>query len=128
MPRPDSFRPRTRPSPRLSGLVLGAALALSACAQSPDAVAPTPVSAAAYSSMSCRQLQAEAVRLNDDVARLTGQQRKKASNDAVAMGVGMLLFWPALFALGAGSDVGPQLAQAKGQAEAIQAAARQKGC
>jgi hypothetical protein len=115
-------------SARLSGLALAAALVLSACAQSPDAVAPAPVSVAAYSTMSCRQLQAEAVRLNGDVARLTGQQQRKATNDAVAMGVGMVLFWPALFALGAGADVAPQLAHAKGQAEAIQAAARQRGC
>ena len=123
--------PRSETLPVLSrraGLALAAALALTACAQSPDEIAAAPVSAAAYSSMSCRQLQAEAVRLNDEVARLTGQQQQKANTDAVAMGVGMVLFWPALFALGSGSDVGPQLAQAKGQAEAIQAAARQKGC
>ncbi len=116
------------PRSRLAAGALAAVLALSACAQSPDAVAPAPVSPAAFSTMSCRQLQAEAVRLNDDVARLTGQQRQKATTDAVAMGVGMLLFWPALFALGVGSDVAPQLAQAKGQAEAIQAAARRQGC
>jgi hypothetical protein len=123
--------PRAETLPVLSrraGLALAATLALTACAQSPDEIAAAPVSTATYSSMSCRQLQAEAVRLNNDVARLTGQQQKKATTDAVAMGVGMVLFWPALFALGAGSDVGPQLAQAKGQAEAIQAAARQKGC
>ena len=125
-----SFRPASpcRSPRRVAACALSAVLALSACAQSPDTVAPAPVSVVAFSAMSCRQLQAEAVRLNDDVARLTGQQQQKATNDAVAMGVGMLLFWPALFALGAGSDVAPQLAQAKGQAEAIQAAARQKGC
>ncbi len=128
MPRPERFPVLPGPSARLSGLALAAAMALSACAQSPDEIAAAPVSTATYSSMSCRQLQAEAVRLNNDVARLTGQQQKKATNDAVAMGVGMVLFWPALFALGSGSDVAPQLAQAKGQAEAIQAAARQRGC
>jgi len=128
MPRSESFPVLPGPRARLAGLGLSACLALTACAQSPDEIAAAPVSTAAYSSMSCRQLQAEAVRLNDDVARLTGQQQQKANTDAVAMGVGMVLFWPALFALGSGSDVAPQLAQAKGQAEAIQAAARQKGC
>lgn len=105
-----------------------AALPLSACAPSPDQIMAAPVSSVMYSGLACRQLQAEAIRLNNDVARLTGQQQKKATNDAVAMGVGAILFWPALVALGAGSDVSPQLAQAKGQAEAIAAAARQKGC
>jgi hypothetical protein len=107
---------------------LAAVLAMSACAQRPDEIAAAPVPTVTYSSMSCRQLQAEAVRLNTTVARLTGQQQRKATNDAVAMGVGMVLFWPALFALGSGSDVSPQLSQAKGQAEAIHAAALQKGC
>jgi len=115
-------------SRRSPAAILAAGLALAGCAQSPDTIAAAPVSTAAYSSMSCRQLQSEAIRLNDDVARLTGQQQKKATNDAVAMGVGMVLFWPALFALGAGADVAPQLAQAKGQAEAIRASAVQKGC
>ena len=113
---------------RLLYLVVAGSLLTAGCAPAPTDVAPAPVSAAAYSGLSCRQLRDEAIRLNDQVATLTGQQQRKASNDAVAMGVGMVLFWPALFALGASGDVSPQLAQAKGQAEALQAAARQKGC
>ena len=43
------------------------------------------------------------------------------------MGVGLLLFWPALFIL-AGSDHSDELARLKGEYEALETAAIQKKC
>lgn len=110
----------------LSGLV--ALATLSACAPQPEAVTATYVSPSTYSSYNCRAIVAERNRVVQKVDELTGVQKKKASNDAVATGVGMVLFWPALFLLGTGSDVEPQLASMKGNYDALTAAGTQKGC
>lgn len=56
-----------------------------------------------------------------------GAQKKQADTDAVAMGVGLVLFWPALFFL-AGDDQKEELARLKGEYEALQQAAIQKDC
>ena len=109
--------------PALAALTL-----LSACAQKPEAVVARSVSPMMYSSLDCTALQAERYRIHSQVTNLTAAQKKKASNDAVAMGVGMVLFWPALFALSAGSDQAGDLAQAKGEWEATEFAMRQKNC
>lgn len=110
----------------LSGLLALATLA--ACASQPEAVTATYVSPAIYASYNCRAIVEERNRVVQKVDELTGVQKKKASNDAVATGVGMVLFWPALFMLGTGSDVEPQLAAMKGNYDALTAVGTQKGC
>lgn len=65
--------------------------------------------------------------IENRVNELTGQQNKKARNDKIATGVGVLLFWPALFMLASG-DVKDELSQAKGEYEALEEAARRKDC
>ena len=109
-------------------LLTAGALALSGCAAQPDQVSKSYVSPSTYSHLNCAALQSERMSLIEYVNTLTEQQKKKAGNDAAAMAVGMVLFWPALFALSAGKDNGPQLATAKGQYDAISAAGRAKGC
>ena len=44
-------------------------------------------------------------RVSAKVTEVTGDQESAATTDAVAMGVGLVLFWPALFVL-AGTDAG----------------------
>ena len=101
---------------------------LAACAQQPDKVVGTYVSPATYSSYSCKQIVSERNRVVQKVNELTGVQKKKADNDAAMMGIGMVLFWPALFGLAAGSDVEPQLASMKGNYDALTAIGTQKNC
>jgi len=67
------------------------------------------------------------IRVSNQVRTVAGVQDKEASNDAVAMGVGMVLFWPALFFL-AGDDKEQELAQLKGEHQALQQSAIQKEC
>jgi hypothetical protein len=67
-------------------------------------------------------------RIVQKVNKLAGVQKKKADTDAAAMGIGLILLWPALFALGAGSDVKPQLASMTGNYDALPAAGAQKNC
>ena len=100
---------------------------LSACATAPDKIQANYVSPTQYSNMDCDQIRAELYRVSSQVRVLTGQQRRKHTNDQVAMGVGLVLFWPALFFL-IGGDKKDQLAELKGQYDALDAAAIQKKC
>ena len=50
-----------------------------------------------YQSYSCAQLREEAARVSARAAEASGAQNQKANNDAIATGVGAVLFWPALF-------------------------------
>jgi hypothetical protein len=61
-------------------------------------------------------------------AELTGQQNKRATGDAVAMGVGLILFWPALFFIKGNDAQEAELARVKGEMEAVQKASIAKQC
>jgi len=62
------------------------------------------------------------------VGLATGNQNQKANGDAVAFTVGMVVFWPALFLMhGDGADAA-QVANLKGQMQALEVASTQKGC
>jgi hypothetical protein len=108
----------------LSGV---AALALAGCAADPASIAPAYVSPTAYSGYDCRAMNAEAARLNARLASVTGQQQEAANNDAAMAAVALVLFWPALFAMGNG-DQSAELARLRGEAEALQSAAIARGC
>lgn len=105
-----------------------AALSLTACATSPDKISASYVSPLQYQSYDCGQIRGELVRISQRVDEVTGQQRKQASNDALAMGVGLVLFWPALFFLAGGNDKKEELGRLKGEYDALQTAAVQKQC
>ena len=102
-------------------------LAMSACASKPEAIAPTYVSANAYSDYSCSQLNSEAGVVGGQLAAATGRQQEAADNDAALTAVSLILFWPAAFFIN-GDDASPELARLKGTAEAINRAAVHKGC
>ena len=108
-------------------ILAAASLTLSACAADPDTVAPAYVSPMAFDAYDCRALRAEAVRLSDRIAQVTGQQEAAAAADATNAVIAAVTFWPALLWIGSG-DVSPELARLRGEAEALQAAAVRKGC
>lgn len=105
----------------ISGLLAG-------CASSPDKISATYVSPIQYSNYDCDQVRMEMVRISNKVAEVSGQQKRQASNDAVAMGVGLVLFWPALFFLAGGNDRKEELANLKGQYDALTSTAIEKRC
>ncbi len=107
---------------------MAAVLSMAACATQPEKVVATYVSPSTYSSYSCKQIISERNRIVQKVNELNGVQKKKVDNDAAAMGIGMILFWPALFALGGGSDIEPQLASMKGNYDALTAIGTLKNC
>jgi len=66
-------------------------------------------------------------RVNRNVLEITKVQQKEADKDAASMGIGMILFWPALFFM-IGEDKKEELASLKGEFEALESAAILKEC
>ena len=100
---------------------------IAGCATPPDKVSASYVSPMQYADYSCTQLNGELQRVQRQLVQVTGAQQKEANKDAVAMGVGLVVFWPALFFL-AGDDQKEELARLKGEYEALQSAAIRKDC
>ena len=57
-----------------------------------------------------------------------GAQDEKSSNDAVATGVAIVLFWPAAFFIKGDGATAAELARLKGDFEAIEKASIHKNC
>ena len=100
---------------------------LAGCADAPNKIAPTYVSPMQYSNLDCDQIRAEMLRVSAQVRILVGKQQKKHKNDQVAMGVGLIVAWPALFFL-IGGDKKEELAEMKGEYEALEAAGTARKC
>ena len=81
-----------------------------------------------YQPYDCDQLAAESARIRSRVDALGGRLDTAASNDAKITGVGIILFWPALFFLGGTKEQEAEYARLKGEYEAVQQAAIQKKC
>ena len=74
-------------------------LSLASCAPSSDKVQATYVSPLQYQGYSCSQIRQEMMIVARHVSEVSGTQDHQANNDSVAMGVGLVIFWPALFFL-----------------------------
>ena len=107
---------------------VGAALLLAGCATRAENISAAYVSPIQYQSFTCAQFQEEAARVSARAAIASGAQDQKASNDAVATGVGVVLFWPALFFIKGDAASAQEVAQLKGDMEAIEQANIQKKC
>lgn len=81
-----------------------------------------------YQAYDCQQIAAETVRIQARVTQLGGRLDEAASHDKAIAGVGMIIFWPALFALGGTKAQEAEFANLKGQYDAVQQAAVEKKC
>lgn len=70
----------------------------------------------------------EAQAVSAKAAELSGVQDQKRTNDQIATGVAIVVFWPAAFLVGGDGQVAAQLAQLKGQMNAIEQASIHKKC
>ena len=113
-----------------TGLAIAAACAilLGACAKDADQVGATYVSPVLYENYTCPQLGEEAQRVSSRAAQASGVQDQKATNDKVAMGVGLVIFWPALLFTKGNDENTAELARLKGQMDAIEQASIKKRC
>jgi len=98
------------------------------CASSADKIGAQYVSPLQFSSYDCSQLSLEAQRISSRVALLSGVQDQKATNDAIATGVALVIFWPAAFLVGGNDENSAELARLKGEFETIEQVAIQKKC
>lgn len=101
---------------------------LSACASNPDNISAAYVSPGQYNGYSCPQLREEAARVSARATQITGVQNSKASSDAVVMGAGLILFWPALFFIKGDGTTAAEVARLKGEMEAVEQASIHKKC
>lgn len=98
------------------------------CASSSSEITPHYVSPIQYQALSCQQLTAEGERVSQRANQLAGVQDDKATNDAIATGVGAVLFWPSLFFIKGDGQTAAELGRLRGEFDAIEQAAIQKNC
>jgi hypothetical protein len=97
--------------------VVAAFAALAGCASSASEISPAYVSPILYQNYTCPQL-----------AQVAGVQDSKRTNDAVMTTVGVVIFWPALFAVKGDGATAAELGQLKGQMQAIEQQSILKKC
>jgi hypothetical protein len=111
--------------------VLATILAMSlaaGCAKHADQIAASYVSPYQYESFTCPQLADEAQRVGARASQVAGVQDEKATKDAVATTVGVIVFWPALFFIGGNDQQTAELARLRGEMEAIEQVSVRKRC
>lgn len=104
------------------------ALSLSGCATASGELVPTYVSPMQFQAYDCAQLSAESQRISTRVQQLGGRLDAAAANDKAIAGVGAILFWPALFALGGTKQQEADYSRLKGEYDAVQQSAILKKC
>ena len=109
----------------LGGAIMLATVA--GCAKQPDKIQAVYVPPMQYRHMTCDEMGAELSRVGRQVQAVTRHQKDEADGDAAAMGVGLVLFWPALFFL-IGEDKEYELSRLKGEVDALEAAAATAKC
>ena len=109
-------------------LALACAIALSGCAKKPSQITPTYVDPAQYRTLDCDQLALSAQNISRQAAQSVGVQQKNADNDAAMVGVGIILFWPALFFTSRDAATETNLAYLRGSMLAIEQVNNEKKC
>lgn len=110
-------------------LAATAVCALSACAPKPENVRASYTPQAIYQNMSCNEIAAEAVNVSNRVHDAVGVERRHRHQDQAITAAGLIVFWPALFFThGHNARSATELAQLRGEAEALEAVSTQKNC
>jgi hypothetical protein len=109
-------------------LLLAAAATVAGCASKSNEITPAYVSPIMYEGHTCKQLALEAQGVSARAAQVSGAQDSKRTNDQIATGVAIVVFWPAAFLVGSDGQTAAELAQLKGQMVAIEQASIQKKC
>jgi hypothetical protein len=103
-------------------------LALAGCATRSQDIVSAYVSPIQYESYSCTQLREEAARVSSRAAVASGMQDQNATSDAIATGVALVVFWPAAFLVHGNGASAQEVAQLKGDMDAIEQANILKRC
>jgi hypothetical protein len=103
-------------------------LPLAGCASSSADITAAYVSPVQYQSYTCQQLGQEAQAISARATQLAGAQDKQRTNDAIATTAAVIVFWPAAFLVGGDKQTAAELAQMKGQMNAVEQASIAKKC
>ncbi len=103
-------------------------LALAGCATRSAHVQPLPASPAEFAAWDCARIFEEADRVQQRAAETAWSVDERVGNNVIALGIGAALFWPALLAMRPDGPEAAELARLRGRDEALQTAARQRGC
>lgn len=113
---------------KITASVLSVAIALAGCATASKDVATSYVSPIQFSNYTCDQITAESARLQVRLSQLEGRLDTAAANDKALTGVAILLFWPAVFALGGTKEQEAEYGRLKGEHDALRQVWIQKNC
>jgi hypothetical protein len=113
---------------KATAVILASSLLAAGCASRSDEVSAAYVSPVMYQSYSCRELSQEAQRVSAAAATAAGVQDSQRSKDTVATTAAVVIFWPAAFFVGGDNARTAELANLKGQMQAIEQASIQKKC
>lgn len=112
-----------------NGILISVLFFLTACASNPDKIDAAYVSPLKYKDYDCDQVAMEMDYVGERTTKLYHRLKKERNNDNAQMGIGLVLFWPALFFLEGGD--GPEAAeyaQLQGEFEALRENSVQKKC
>ena len=99
------------------------------CASNPDKITTAYVSPLQFQNYDCDQIALEQANVERRVNQLYNTLAAEAKGDRWQMGVGMVLFWPTLFALeGGDSPAAGEYSLMKGQYQALQTTSVLKKC
>lgn len=105
-----------------------AAAMLASCAQKTSHVEAAYTPTALYENLTCEQLLREGWAVSNRAHSAIGKQNRHRVEDDVAVTAGLLVFWPALFFVHGNDATTAELAQLKGEMEAIERASEEKRC
>ena len=113
---------------RLTVATIVTFLVITGCASKPEDIPAVAYPDDAYANLSCQEIGAERIRIQDSVLAATGQQRSERKKDQAWGWTGALLFAPALFMMDGNEETATRLAILKGQYEAIERVGDAKRC
>ena len=108
-----------------AGLVVAT---IGACASSSNDIRASYVSPLQYQGYTCQQISAEAARVSSRAAEAAGVQDTKRTNDQIATGVAVVVFWPAAFFVGGDGQAAAELGRLKGEYEALEKISIERKC
>lgn len=113
---------------RATATCLLACLVLAGCATRSGDVAPTPTSPSEFATWDCGRIDDELDAVQQRAADVAYSVDQRVGGNAVALGVGLAVFWPAILAMRPDGLEAAELARLKGRYEALQLAGKNHGC
>ncbi len=98
------------------------------CATPPEKIEASYVSPMLYQNLTCEQLGAEATRVSAGAQAAIGAQKQEVNQDAAAMAVGLVIFWPAMLLTQGDGAKAAEVARLKGEMAAIEEASKVNNC